>query len=225
MVRQGNRLRVSWTSTSTRPPLNPWLASAIGSAQPQVHAPKAGATLSLKSSPYGSGVVGGGALVDHLGGPAAKALPAWCSPSTFCTVIFQIVVGAAEDRLGLDAGRQRCAPSSASPEGGLNMTDLLSLAVALICLARSTASTSRPACSARPDYWRSVSPRWWRSTTIHSPTCRAAGGIVGALLVGFHAGGSRCADGLPQQDRQRDPRRRSTDWGAAGRATTIIQQR
>ncbi len=76
---------------------NPWLASAIGSA------------ISLKFMPgqswgeralnavitYGSGVVGGGALVDHLGVTSGKsAAGVVLLTSAFCLVIFQIVVGA-----------------------------------------------------------------------------------------------------------------------------------
>lgn len=76
---------------------NPWLASAIGSA------------ISLKFMPgenwgervlnavitYGSGVVGGGALVDHLGVTSGKsAAGVVLLTSAFCLVIFQIAVQA-----------------------------------------------------------------------------------------------------------------------------------
>jgi hypothetical protein len=76
---------------------NPWFASAIGSA------------ISLKFMPgqtwgerglnafitYGSGVVGGGALVDHLGVTSGKsAAGVVLLTSALCLVIFQIVVQA-----------------------------------------------------------------------------------------------------------------------------------
>ena len=76
---------------------NPWLASAIGSA------------ISLKFMPgenwgeralnavitYGSGVVGGGALVDHLGVTSGKsAAGVVLLTSAFCLVIILIAVQA-----------------------------------------------------------------------------------------------------------------------------------
>jgi len=101
---------------------NPWLASAIGSA------------ISLKFMPgqswgeralnavitYGSGVVLGGALVDHLDVTSGKsAAGIVLLTSAFCLVIFQIAVQALKSTdwgsmlsekvskfLGLDAKRE-----------------------------------------------------------------------------------------------------------------------
>lgn len=78
---------------------SPWLASAIGTA------------ISLKVMPgaswreralnafitYGSGVVLGGALVDHIGGLSGKAAAGVVLlTSAFCLVVFQAAVSAIE---------------------------------------------------------------------------------------------------------------------------------
>lgn len=76
---------------------NPWFASAIGSAISLKFMP--GANWSERALnaviTYGSGVVGGGALVDHLGVTSGKsAAGVVLLTSAFCLVIFQIAVQA-----------------------------------------------------------------------------------------------------------------------------------
>lgn len=76
---------------------NPWLASAIGSAISLKFMPGASwgeRTLNAVIT-YGSGVVLGGALVDHLGVTSGKsAAGVVLLTSAFCLVIFQISVQA-----------------------------------------------------------------------------------------------------------------------------------
>lgn len=76
---------------------NPWLASAIGSAISLKFMPGAnwGERALNAVITYGSGVVGGGALVDHLGVTSGKsAAGVVLLTSAFCLVIFQIAVQA-----------------------------------------------------------------------------------------------------------------------------------
>ena len=106
------------------------------------------------------------------------------------------------------------------------MTDLLSLAVALICLG---AIYSKQYPDRRARLGRTVGDR-----------CRCAGGDRRQLIrERAAAGGHRCRAAGRVSDAGRHvalmvyrsktgnmtPRRRSTDWGRLDEATTIIQQR
>lgn len=76
---------------------NPWLASGIGSAISLKFMPGAswGERALNAVITYGSGVVLGGALVDHLGVRTGKsAAGVVLLTSAFCLVIFQIAVQA-----------------------------------------------------------------------------------------------------------------------------------
>lgn len=76
---------------------NPWLASAIGSAISLKFMPGAswGERALNAVITYGSGVVLGGALVDHLGVTRGKsAAGVVLLTSAFCLVVFQIAVQA-----------------------------------------------------------------------------------------------------------------------------------
>ena len=76
---------------------NPWLASAIGSALSfKFMAGDSWGERALNAAiTYGCGVVGGGALIDHIGGLSGKsAAGVVLLTSAFCLVVFQAAVNA-----------------------------------------------------------------------------------------------------------------------------------